>query len=26
LTANWIRDEHLTRRIKKEMPEKKAKA
>ena len=23
LTANWIRDEHLTRRIKKEMPEKK---
>lgn len=26
LTANWIRDEHLTRRIKKEMPEKKPKA
>lgn len=26
LTANWIRDEHLTRRIKKEMPEIKAKA
>jgi len=26
LTANWIHDEHLTRRIKKNMPEKKAKA
>lgn len=26
LTAHWIRDEHLTRRIKKEMPEIKAKA
>lgn len=26
LTVNWIRDEYLTRRIKKEMPEKKAKA
>ena len=25
LTANWIRDEHLTRRIKKEMPSKKTK-
>jgi len=26
LTVNWIRDEHLTRRIKKEMPERKTKA